>query len=248
MMLLKCLVADFQKTKHLPFRIAHLAIPVCTAFVFLSYYAGTPWSAQSKTGGFYQILGMAFPVLIGLFSVMLAEQEAAAASFQSMLAASKRLPMFFGKLNLLVLSGACSVFLTSVLFGLGNIYVLHQSVVNMRFYFSAAFVLIMSNVVTYVFHWFLSLRFNKGVSIMVGILEGIVAALMVTGLGDSIWCCIPCAWAARMITYMVFDSVGIPVFDKGRSVAAWLCAIFTVFAIILFGIWACHWEGKQTND
>lgn len=75
MMLLKCLAADLQKTKHLPFWIAHLGIPVCTALVFLLYYAGSPWSAQSKMEGFYQVLGMGFPVLIGLFTVMLAQQE-----------------------------------------------------------------------------------------------------------------------------------------------------------------------------
>lgn len=247
-MILKCLAADFKKTKHLPFRIAHVVIPVCTAFVFLAYYAYAPWNAASKTEGFYQVLGMGFPVLIGLFTVMLAEQEASAASFQTMLSAAKRFPMFYSKLILLVQSGACSVFLTSVLFGLGNIYILRQSVADMGFYFSAALVLIASNIFTYLFHWFLSLRFNKGVSIMIGITEGIVAALMVTGLGDKIWCYVPCAWASRMITYMVFDSAGIQVLDKGIPIAILLCAVLTVCAIVLFGVWACHWEGKQTND
>ncbi len=246
MMLLKCLAADLQKTKHLPFWIAHLGIPVCTALVFLLYYAGSPWSAQSKMEGFYQVLGMGFPVLIGLFTVMLAQQEGP--SFQTMLSAPRRLPLFYSKFLLLVLSGAGSVFVTSILFGVGNCYVLGQSVTGMGFYFSAAFLLVGSNVFTYLFHWFLALRFNKGVSIMVGVTEGIVAALMVTGLGDRIWCYVPCAWGSRMVTYLVLDSVGIQVYDQGREIAGWLCAVITVCAILLFGVWTCHWEGKQGSQ
>ncbi len=247
-MILKCFIADYKKTKYLSFRIAHFVIPVCVAIMFLAYYLNAPWNAQIKTEAYYQILGMGFPILIGLFSVMLAEQEASAASFQTMLSAAERLPMFYSKLILLVLSGAFSVFLASLLFGLGNMYVIKQSITDMSFYLSAPFVLIVGNVFTYIFHWFLSLRFNKGVSIMVGIAESIVAALMLTGLGENIWCYVPCAWASRIISYMVLESVGTQAFDAKCLVAVLLCGVFTICAAFLFGIWACHWEGQQTND
>lgn len=247
-MIFHCLAADFKKTKHLPIRVAHLAIPMGIAVIFLAYYAGTPWSAQSKVAAYYQVLGIGFPVLIGLFSAMLAEQEAAAASYQAMLSANKRLPLFYSKFLLLVFSGAFSVLLASMLFGIGNVYVIRQSMVDLWFYFRAALILIGTNVALYLFHWFLALRFNKGVSIMIGIAEGIVAALMLTGLGDTIWHFIPCAWASRLVTYMVINSAGIPIFDKKCVTAVLLCIVSTVCAIVLFGIWASHWEGKQTSD
>ncbi len=247
-MILKCLVADYKKTKYLSFRMAHFVIPVCVAILFLAYYLKAPWNAQIKTEAYYQILGIGFPILIGLFSVMLAEQEASAASFQTMLSSAKRLPIFYSKLILLVLSGAFSVLFASLLFGLGNMYVIKQSVTDMVFYLAAPVVLIAGNVCIYIFHWFLSLRFNKGVSIMVGIVESIVAALMLTGIGDGTWCYVPCAWASRMVSYMVLKSVGMQIFDPKCFVAVLLCVVLTVCSAFLFGIWVCRWEGQQTND
>ena len=247
-MILTCLVSDYKKTKHLSFRIAHLVIPVCAAIIFLAYYLNAPWDAQIKTEVYYQTLGIGFPILIALFSVMLAEQEASAASFQTMLSATKRLPMFYSKLILLVLSGTFSVLLASLLFGLGNMYVIKQSITDMSFYLSASLVLIVGNIFTYIFHWFLSLRFNKGVSIMIGIVESIVAALMLTGIGENTWCYIPCAWASRIITCMILKFVGMQTFDIKCLVAVLLCVVLTICSTFLFGIWVCHWEGQQTND
>lgn len=244
----RCFVADYRKTKRLGFRTAHVFIPVCTAFVFLAYYAVSPWDVRIKTEGYFQILGVGLPFLIGLFTVMLAEQESSAASFQIMLSAAKRLPMFYSKLILLVLSSAFSILVASLLFGMGNMYVIKQSVTGMGFYLSATFALVLGNVLITVFHLFLSLRFNKGVSIMIGIAESIVAALMLTGLGEVIWCYVPCAWSSRIITYLLLECIGERAFDMQCVIAAALCVLLTVCAVLLFGVWADHWEGQHTND
>lgn len=244
MKVLKCLAADYRKTKGLYFRTAHLLIPVCAAALFLAYYTNSAWDARVKTEAYYQALGCGFPLLIGLFSSMLSEEEASAASFQDMLSAVNKRRMFYSKLILLIVSGACSVLLASLLFGLGNIYVLKQSVTGMGFYLQASLVLIAGNVFIYVFHWFLSLRFNKGVGIMAGITESIAAALLLTGLGDNIWCYVPCAWAARLTTCMVLQSAGMQVFDAKCRTACFLCVGVTLCGGVLSGIWAQRWEGQ----
>lgn len=247
MMILKCIAADYRKTKGLYFRTAHLVIPVCAAAVFLAYYANVTWDVREKAEAYYQALGCGFPVLIGLFGAMLAEQEASV-SFQAMLSAVNKRRMFYSKLMLLIAGGTGSVFLASVLFGLGNIYVLKQSVAGMNLYVRAAFVLITGNIFCYIFHWFLALRFNRGVGIMAGITEGLAAALLLTGLGDGIWCYVPCAWAARLTTCMVLQSAGIQAFDTKCRTAVFLCAALTVCGFVLSGIWADRWEGQQSGD
>lgn len=246
--LFHCIASDYMKTKRMSIRIVHLIIPLCMVGMFLIYYAYAPWNEKGKLEAFFQVIGIGFPVLIGLFCSILSEQEASAASYQSMLASPKRLPIFFSKLSLLILGGAFSILLTSALFGIGNIYVLKQSVVHMPFYLLAALILIGNSIVLYTFHLFLALRFNKGVSIIVGISESLIVALFLTGLGENIWYYMPCAWASRLITHMVSVSTGEQIFDAGCVFAMVLCVIVTICTIVLFGLWAYRWEGQHTSD
>lgn len=83
---------------------------------------------------------------------------------------------------------------------------------------------------------------------MAGITEGLAAALLLTGLGDGIWCYVPCAWAARLTTCMVLQSAGIQAFDAKCRTAVFLCAALTVCGFVLSGIWADRWEGQQSGD
>jgi len=237
-----------MKTKKMSLRNVHIIIPLCVVGMFLIYYAYAPWNAQGKLEAFFQVIGIGFPVLIGLFCAILSEQEASAASYQSMLASPKRLPIFYSKLLLLILGGAFSILLTSALFGIGNIYVLKQSVVQMPFYILAAFIMIVNSIVLYTAHLFLALRFNKGVSIIVGISESLIVALFLTGLGEDIWYYMPCAWGSRLITHILSVSTGAQVLDAKCIVAVSLCAILTIFTVLLFGIWAYRWEGQHTSD
>lgn len=118
----------------------------------------------------------------------------------------------------------------------------------MPFYLLAAFILIMNSVVLYTFHLFLAMRLNKGVTIIAGILESIIAALFLTGLGDKIWVYMPCAWASRFITNMISVSTGEQAFDTGCILVVLLCVTTTLGALWLYGVWACRWEGQHTME
>lgn len=246
--LIRCLHADFQKTKRLPIRKAHILIPIGIAIVFLTYYFFAPWNAYSKVEAYFQVLGIGFPFLIGLFSVILSEQEQIAGNFYEMLSASKRLPIFISKLLLLILLGTFSIMLASFIFGIGYFYILKQQVVAISFYGKAAFILLGSSIFLYTFHIFLALRLNKGVSIGVGIIESLVSALLLTGIGDSVWRYVPCAWSTRFVTYALASTSGLQVFRGEYKVAILFCAISTLSILILYGSWAYRWEGQNTSD
>lgn len=246
--LLRCLISDFMKTKRLSVRTAHIAIPLCVVCAFLVYYAYAPWNPQGKIEVYFQVIGIGFPILIGLFSVILTEQELSAASYQEMLALPQRVPAFYSKLLLLITGGAFSILLTCILFGMGNIYILKQSVVPMPFYLLSAFILIVNSIVLYTFHLFLALRFNKGVSIIAGVSESLITALFLTGLGENIWYYMPCAWAPRFIMHLLILSKGMQIFDVKCVIAVSLCVISAIFGVLLFGIWAYRWEGQHTGD
>lgn len=241
--LFKCIICDIKKTKKLYFHTLHFIIAILSPIIFLLYYSYVNWDNESKLLGYFQILGMGFPILISLFSVMLIEQELNAASFQNMLSILKRLPLFYSKLILLIVNGTFSIFLASIIFGLGNIYIIKQSPINISFYLLFGFILISTNILLYIFHLFLSLRFNKGVSIIIGIIESLINALLVTGLGENIWYYVPSAYASRLISHIIKN-----VFDTKCIFSIFSCIILTIFSIILFSFWAYNWEGQHSSD
>ena len=82
-MFTRCLRADFYKMKRSSVIIAHIIIPIVVSAVFLAYYAISGWNETDKITAFYETLGSAFPVLIGIFiaSTMEQEQNAGASSY-----------------------------------------------------------------------------------------------------------------------------------------------------------------------
>lgn len=193
------IASDLRKTKRLGFRAAHILIPICTAMLFLLYYRYSAWDSMTKVSGYFQILSMGFPFLIGLFCALLAEQEFSAGAFFHMLFAPQRYRAVLSKLSLLILCGGLSVFSASFLFAAGYCADCRDYV----FYAEAALLLWAGSIPLYIWHLFLSLRFPRGVSLVIGITESLLAALMITSLGDAVWKYFPCAWSARWITQLI---------------------------------------------
>lgn len=265
--LLRTLKADYLKTKRTPFRTAHMVIPCVMAAVFLLYYAAAPWETYDKVQAYFQIMGLGYPFLIGTFCAIIAEQEAYAGAYQMMLAVTDRRIAFLSKLLLLVLSGTCSVLLASVLFGTGYDIVMRQHVVRYSFYWTAALMMTGGSVFLYVWHLALAMRFNKGVSVGLGIAESLVAALCLTGLGDVIWIYLPPAWASRFVCTVMpaYVSEGVSSVLAGGDIEAlrriagsglrerfnhgvWICATVTAAACVLYIVWGCKWDGRKGEE
>lgn len=251
--LIRSLWAEFQKTKRLPIRIIHLVIPICVAAAFSVYYLYSSWNASVKLTAYFQILGIGFPFLIGLFCAMTAEQEQSAGNFQEILAVPERKKSFWGKLLLLMLFGLFSVCLASFLFWAGcpkkvQIGVFADYRQAFQFYVKAALLLWGSSLFLYMLHLFLALHVNGSVSMVLGIGESLVAALFLTGLGDGIWMYVPASWASRMVTELLFVAGGqyFPLEEFKMAVGA--CVLLTTVGAVCFSIWCCHWEGKSSSD
>lgn len=247
-MLLCCLRADFKKLKRMPVVAAHVVIPVGAAAVFLLYCAHNSWEDAQKPEAYYQVLGMGFPFLIGVFSAMLAEQEQAAGSFQNMLSARRRASAFFSKLVLLVSLGAGAVLLASLLFGAGFYCLPGERTVGGAFYAAAAFVLLGSNLFFYVLHLILAFAMNRGVTLGAGIVESLLSALLLTGMGEGIWPFVPAAWGSRLVTPLLHKFLGYDIMGTDWVCASVLCAAATAGGLAVFLVWACRWEGGHSGD
>ena len=116
-MFTRCLRADFYKMKRSSVIIAHIIIPIVVSAVFLAYYAISGWNETDKITAFYETLGSAFPVLIGIFTASIMEQEQNAGAFQNLLTLRSRTAALFSKVVTLLglISGLISaLFLTDI--------------------------------------------------------------------------------------------------------------------------------------
>lgn len=244
----RCLKAEILKAKHMSFWLWHIIIPVSIAGVFLAYDTFASRNAYSMAEAYVQVLGIGFPFLIALFCVMVSEQELSAGEFQVLLCSPKRLPAFLSKLMFLFFAGALAVFFACILFGAGYSFLLKRSPVSIVFYGKAFIILSASSFFLYVWHLFLSLRFNKGLSIGIGMTETLISALFLTGMGEGIWYFTPCSWPSRLVTYALAKEKGLILMESNVSLGISLCIFTTIAAFLLFCVWSCRWEGLDTSD
>lgn len=247
---LRSILAETIKLRRQPLPLIHLLVPSAGAGIFLAFYAFTPYSPVSKALAYMQVLAAAYPVMIGIVCAIAADQEAAAGQYQQLLTQPSRLVPLAGKLTLLLGLGFGSSVLASVGFGSGFLYWLRQSPFELGFYLKAACILFASTVILYALHLYVGLRFGRGASIGLGVMESLLAALLLTGLGDRIWIYVPSAWAPRFITLWMQAGISehpLPaelLFKQGilLSIAG------TLLSMLLLGWWFCRWEGRLSHE
>ena len=103
----------------------------------------------------------------------------------------------------------------------------------------------------YLIHLFVGMSFGKGASMGLGIAGSLIAALMITGLGDAVWRYIPWAWSVRAMDYTVlaWDRPQLYAqvktdFSSGMIISV-CCTICLLIASL---VWFRSWEGGKTSE
>lgn len=244
--LIRCIRSDFYKFRHTSMLWIHLLIPLGVSAMFLAYYSASSWKHDSKISGFLEVLAISFPLIIGLISGKAIDEEGQAGSFQAMLSGIKsRSMLYLSKLIVLLLLGTFSIALAVGTFALGF------KTLPSILYLKAAGMLIETNIFIYILHVFISLEYGRGASVGLGIVESLVSALALTGLGDGRWYYIPCTWGARLCDYLVYTWVNPSGASLGSAeIEKWLLIAFFAICISLLAslIWFRNWEGRKFYD
>lgn len=243
----RSLNADLRKMKGTSVILAHLLIPIITSVIFLIYYFFSPWNENMKVIAFYQAIGAGLPVLIGIFTASVMEQEQNAGNFQNLLSLPDKLTAFLSKLLMLLVLCLCSILLTAIIFGIGFGRIASSDIDIMKGCIFAALLLWGSGVPLYLWQLILAFQFGKGVSIGAGIMSGLISVLMLTGLGDYVWKYVFVCWTGR-VPYTYLQSV-----LGETSVGEWLsfipcCLIFTGISMVYYFWWVNHWEGNRISE
>ncbi|WP_334074589.1 MULTISPECIES: lantibiotic immunity ABC transporter MutG family permease subunit [Paenibacillus] len=248
---LRYLRSDLIKLRRQPLLWIHLVIPLVGIAVFLSYYAFSPWTSQSKVEAYLQIVAISLPVMIGIVCAFAADQEANAGNYQVLLTSSVKPLPFVSKISLLLLLGLGSIMLAAAGFGFGYIFILDSTLYDLTFYVCAGGILFIGSIFMYILHFIISLRYGRGASMGLGIVESMVAALLLTGLGDFNWIYVPCAWSARWITiWAQYPYARLQEIPPEMLLNRGLIHVIVGTAIIaiLFSVWLYRWEGKRSLE
>ncbi|HDX9650672.1 TPA: lantibiotic immunity ABC transporter MutG family permease subunit [Bacillus wiedmannii] len=241
--------ADFIKMKHTIFFWIHIAMPIIGIALFLSYYSISKVDSINKVSGYIQVLSISFPLLISIVCSSVVEQEAVAGNFKELLSTEYgRRKAFISKVCLLLICGFCSTMLAVVGFAAGFHSLLGENNFPFALYVEIPFILFGCQIFMYIWHLFLNFRFSKGASIGIGIIESLLVALMLTGMGDVIWKYTPCAWSVRLCNYFLehkLSPASIYVIQVEEKIGAVICVCFTIIAFVISLVWFSFYEGRK---
>ena len=233
--------------KRSPVTISHIIIPIVISAVFLGYYSYSGWEKIDKITAFYEAIGSAFPILIGIFIASTMEQEQNAGAFQNLLTLRSKTAALFSKVVTLLLLGLFALLFTAVLFGLGFNVILGHST-SMGVFIMAALVMWLSAIPLYLTFEIFAFVLGKAFAIGAGLISGLTGALLLTGLGMNVWKVVPLSWTARMPdTFLVYELA-----DSGAlsDIKAQVPIYLVVAAICFVGyfVFAANYEGSKISE
>lgn len=231
----------------------HILMPLIGITMFLLYYRTSIWSDWGKISGYVEIVSIVCPTLVGFVTALAAEQEKQAGHFQNFLGIGKyRGKNLAVKLCSLLIWNMLAVGLTLGGFGIGFYFFVSRIPASAGFYLKIICLIWVCQIFAYAFHLFLGLRFSRGITIGVGIVESVISALMMTGLGERIWQWLPCAWAGRFSGYCVRIASDTEknvefIIEQMKFGGAAAAGITLVGIVLLFG-WFHKYEGERMED
>ena len=245
-MVVRCIKAEFAKCRHSALLYMHILVPFLGAAAFAGYFRISGWDVQTNISAYLEVLAAAFPFLIGSVVGMVVSQENQAGHWQTMLGTiPSRAAAYLGKLSFLMISAAGAAAMALCC------YAAISRKAPLALYLKAWILLVLAVFPLYLVHLFIGMRFGKGASMGLGIAGSLLAALMITGLGDAVWKYIPWAWGVRFMDYTVLSWSNPDVFQLVRHdfIAGIVIALF--FSLLLFVLsilWFRSWEGYREND
>lgn len=236
--------SEIFKFFHSKLIFIHLLIPILGIAVFLAYYMISPWDELQKVSTYLQVLAMVFPLLIAVIIVMTSEMEAQAGFYQTLqIVPCKKHIVHITKLIVLLTMGFLSVILAVMGFGIIFQYMGNNSF-SIFFYIKAAILLFCGYIPLYELQYLISFSLPKGAGIGFGIVGSLLSALLMTGLGDAVWHCLPWSVSARMCSVLAeFETKGLDFMEWSgvkEGLMFMVVAGTLLFAILLF--WGARWE------
>ncbi|WP_411681529.1 lantibiotic immunity ABC transporter MutG family permease subunit [Clostridium thailandense] len=248
--LFRLIAGDFRKIQRSSIVWIHVIVPILITSAFLFYYSFSNINNISKVEGFMEVLSVGFPLIIGIVCAMVVEQEACAGNFQELLMSKNKLLNFVSKVCMLIIMALGSLITAIGGLALGLKFLLHKNPFSAAFYGKIILLLLFCEIFLYLMHLLCSFKFGSGASIGIGIAEGLVSALMLTGLGDGLWQLIPCSWGGRVSNYYIQLNTykgNIEIYRWEFQSGIYMFIIATVLLFLASLLWFNKFEGRRED-
>lgn len=240
--------ADSLKLAKTPFFLLHLFIPLLGIVIFLSYQLMTDYQSDLLTINYFQVLTLSYPIIAAWLTTIVIDQEIeAGGGFFLLNVPTKHLALTV-KILLLITGGLFSCLIV------GGGYHLLIDQLRLDYSLSSRLILLLIGVVwscslfQYFFHLWLGLCFGRNVNFSIAAVELLLSALLLTGLGETIWFFFPCSWGARLVPLLAdfFKSNNTEALTKIKMGGISLI-ILTVSMLVFLFIWFRKWEGRNNE-
>lgn len=241
--------SEIYKINHSILMWIHIIIPIMVAGVFLLYYNYSTWNEFTKVSVYIQVLALSFPFLIGLITVISAEQEEGAGSFAVLLSSQSKNMTHLSKLVVLLLYGLFATIFAVV--GFGELYRVQGNILfDTTIYFKVSIIIFLCTVPLYLIHYLIAYNAGKSAGIISGIVGSLISALLLTGLGDGLWHIIPWGILIRLSSiFLYLQSMNAEIFSYPNAIKAVInLAIISLLLIVITIIWSKKWEGRASID
>lgn len=243
--------AEFIKMKHSGIYFLHLMCAVLASTVFIIYYLAAGWSVESRISGFMEAVGIVLPVAVSIVCAKGVELEENS-HFQTFLGTAKRkTAAFLAKWTALQLLALTAVAGAVILFAAGERLLLKNSEIPLKVYLTEILIVWGGSLPLYLEHLFLNLRFSKAVSMGVSVVQLLISALFLTGLGEGRWQYFPSSWSARgsMIYLMWIFRPDVRAQIRGQLYrVGGACMLIGLIICVIMILWFYFYEGRHCND
>lgn len=202
-------MGECYKTKHTIIPALHIGVPLVGSAVLLLYYHSSKVETLVQLSTFSQLIGLVFPFIVSLVcACQIALEEGG--HFQTFLGGSGGwLCSFWAKCLVLQIAGGAAVVIGMGSFAWGERCLLGNVDIPSILYMEIAAGLWIGSLIQYPIHLFLNLRFSQSVSMGIGVTQSVLAALLITGLGEGIWKFLPCSWSIRFSSEILKGFLGL---------------------------------------
>lgn len=195
--------AEFYKMRGTLFFPFHVLLPCFGAHLFLAYYGYHDFAAGKEWAWYIEAVSIVYPVMISMVCAIAIGIEEKNHFFVLLGTAVHRKNSLLAKWTVLSVTG-----FFAVIMAVGGFFAVWQMTGHERGGFGklcllTILILWIASWSMYLFHLYLCLRWSGNISMCVGVLQSLLAALLQTGLGDGIWQFFLCAFGGRWSSYLL---------------------------------------------
>lgn len=244
--ILRCIRANCLKTKRSILSVIYVLVPFVLALAFAGYFHISSWNRTLKISAFFEMLGIIYPFLVGIIVGIIAQRESQAGHYQFILSTvPSRTHIYIGEL--------CFLLINSLLFYTLAVgcFALVFPFTSISRYVQVIGLLLLSSTPIYQIHFLCAFIFGKSASMGLGIAGSLLAAIMLTGLGDICWQYIPWAWSVRFMDFWCLSVTDRNAYLQSCNSFYGGIIINVMVVLVLFAIgiiWIKLWDGGKEND